>query len=226
MRGVELEGVSLDYGNRAILCNISLCIEPGERIVLLGPSGSGKSSVLRLVAGFQAPTMGVIRLGGEVVARDGRITVPPERRGVGMVFQNLALWPHLTVHGNLDFGLKVRGIHKKEREQRISDMLDLVGLKPFARSLTTRMSGGEQQRVALARALVLRPDTLLMDEPLSSLDDELNQQLRREIKRLHAELSFTLLYVTHRVDEVADLAGRVIRLHKGNAIPASDQFGA
>jgi ABC-type Fe3+/spermidine/putrescine transport system ATPase subunit len=222
MRGVDLEAVSLAYGSRPILREVTLRVEPAERLVLLGASGSGKSTLLRLVAGFLAPDHGVIRLGGDVVAVDGRITVPPEERRVGMVFQDLALWPHLTVYGNLAFGLKAQGIPRRERERLIQETLELVGLNTFAESKPTRLSGGEQQRVALARALVLRPDILLMDEPLSSLDDALSLQLRREIVRLHAEFGFTLLYVTHRRDEATDIASRVVRMEGGHVAPVPE----
>ncbi len=207
MRGVDLEAVSLAYGTRPILRDVTLRVEPAERLVLLGASGSGKSTLLRLVAGFLAPDHGVIRLGGDVVAQDGRITLPPEERRVGMVFQDLALC------------LKAQGIPHRERERLIQETLEMVGLNTFAESKPTRLSGGEQQRVALARALVLRPDILLMDEPLSSLDDALSLQLRREIVRLHAEFGFTLLYVTHRRDEAADIASRVVRVEGGRVAP-------
>ena len=134
-----------------------------------------------------------------------------------MVFQDLALWPHMTVYDNLAFGMRSRAITGPERERRIYEMLELVGLRAFAQSRPTRLSGGEQQRVALARALVYRPDVLLMDEPLTSVDEELNQQLRSLILKLHAELGFTLLYVTHRADEAADLTERVVRLSSTSA---------
>lgn len=141
MRGIDLEAVSLAYGNRPILRDVTLRVEPAERLVLLGASGSGKSTLLRLVAGFLAPDRGMIRLGAEVVAEEGRITLPPERRGVGMVFQDLALWPHLTVHGNLAFGLRAQGVPRRERERRIREVLEMVGLESFAQSKPTRLSG-------------------------------------------------------------------------------------
>lgn len=197
---------------------MTMRLEPGERVALLGPSGCGKTTVLRLVAGFVAPDHGLVRIGDEVVAIDGRIVVPPERRGVGMVFQDLALWPHLSVHGNLAFGLRSQGVSKPEIERRIHEMLEMVGLGTFADAKPTRLSGGEQQRVALARALVLRPHVLLMDEPLSSVDERLNRQLRGEIVRLQMELGFTLLYVTHRADEAADVAERVAQMDRSGGL--------
>jgi len=215
VRGIELDSVSLAFEGRSILRDMELRVEPGERVALLGASGSGKTSVLRLVAGFLAPGHGRVRVGGETVAEGGRIVVPPEERGVGMVFQDLALWPHLTVQGNLAFGLRAQGIRREERAQRIAAMLEMVGLSTFTRSRPSELSGGEQQRVALARALVLRPGVLLMDEPLSSLDEVLNLQLRRKIVRLHEELGFTLVYVTHRRDEAAEIATRIARIEQG-----------
>lgn len=220
MRAIELEAISLSFGTRQVLSDTTLFVEPGERLVLLGASGSGKSTVLRLVAGFLAPDRGAIRLGTQLVAEGGRIVVPPERRGIGMVFQDLALWPHLTVHGNLAFGLKAQGIARAERARRIGGMLEMVGLSSFAGSRPSLLSGGEQQRVALARALVLQPDILLMDEPLSNLDEALSQQIRAEIVRLHSEFGFTLLYVTHRSDEALDVAERVVNLPRVGAARA------
>lgn len=143
-----------------------------------------------------------------------------------MVFQDLALWPHLTVHGNLAFGLKAQGVPRGERERRIRATLHMVGLGTFAESNPAHLSGGEQQRVALARALVLRPDILLMDEPLSSLDDARSLQLRREILRLHAELGFALLYVTHRRDEATDIASRIVRIEDGRIAPVAETCAA
>lgn len=215
MRDIELEDVSVRLGGHPILSDATLRVGAGERLVLLGASGSGKSTLLRTVAGFLAPDRGVIRLGGEVVAEEGRTLVPPEGRGIGMVFQDLALWPHLTVHGNLAFGLKARRCSATERDRRIAETLEMVRLSAHASSRPHLLSGGEQQRVALARALVLRPDILLMDEPLSSLDEALSRQLRAEIVRLHRELRFTLLYVTHLREEAYAIADRSVCLAGG-----------
>ena len=152
---------------------------------------------------------------GEEVSRDGRIIKPPEQRGLGMVFQDLALWPHLSVKGNIEFGLKVKGFPKKERAKRIRELLDLVDLVDCADRKPSELSGGQQQRVALARALVLEPRILLMDEPLSSLDLEMNLRLRKEILRLQKKTRVTLLYVTHNPDEAFDLATRVVSMKQG-----------
>src|SRR5262249_43334363 len=195
--------------------DFSLKVEHGQRVAILGPSGCGKTTVLRLLAGFIAPDAGTISIDGQVVANDGKILQQPEQRHIGMVFQDLALWPHLTVAGNLEFGLKAKGISKSERGQRINEILGLVEMDSYRRVRPAQLSGGEQQRVALARALVLRPKALLMDEPLSNLDEELNQHLRQELVRLHDQLGFTLLYVTHDRAEASEIGTRIVRMRQG-----------
>ena len=218
MKLVALQSVSKHYGPQPVLQQVSFAIEPGERVVVLGPSGCGKTTVLRLIAGFEAPDAGQLLLAGRTVSGPGRILVPPEARNVGMVFQDLALWPHLTVHGNLEFGLKARHVPRAERERRIHEMLERVGLSGIEARRPAELSGGQQQRVALARALVLAPRVLLMDEPLSSLDLDLNLRLRQEILALHEALGFTLLYVTHDRDEAFDIASRVILMRRGRVM--------
>ncbi len=212
---IALAGVSKTYGDRAAVQDISLAIEEGERVVMVGPSGCGKTTVLRLLAGFLAPDSGTISIDGAVVAADGRNLRPPEKRHLGMVFQDLALWPHLTVTGNLDFGLRAQGVPREERRRRIHEILELVEMQGFALSKPAALSGGQQQRVALARALVLRPRALLMDEPLSNLDQDLNVRLRREILRLHEAIGFTLIYVTHDREEAAEIGTRIVRMSSG-----------
>src|SRR5439155_20035593 len=182
-----------------------------------GPSGCGKSPAVGLLARFEAPDRGRVEIGGVFVAGDEVVIVPPERRDVGMVFQDLALWPHLSVRGNLEFGLKAKGIARSERDERIRQMLRRVDLLEYAAAKPATLSGGQQQRVALARTLVLRPSALLMDEALSSLDVDLNAKLREEILRLHAEFGFALLYVTHDREEAYALAERVIVMMRGRA---------
>ena len=215
MKVVHIDSVSKAYNREKILNNVSLEIDEGERIVILGPSGCGKTTILRLIAGFVAPDTGGITLSGEVVSRDRRIIKPPEQRNLGMVFQDLALWPHLSVKGNIDFGLKARGLPKIERKRRIRETLNLVGMVGYADRKPAELSGGQQQRVALARALVLEPKVLLMDEPLSSLDLELNVRLRKEILRLQKKLRVTLLYVTHDREEAFDIATRLVSMKQG-----------
>ncbi|MFV1959726.1 MAG: ABC transporter ATP-binding protein, partial [Planctomycetota bacterium] len=183
--------------------------------VILGPSGCGKTTILRLIAGFIAPDTGSVSIDGKLVSRGGRILESPERRNVGMVFQDLALWPHFSVKGNLEFGLKAKGFRKVERERRVGEALDLVRLADYGRRKPAELSGGQQQRVALARALVLEPKVLLMDEPLASLDEELNVRLRTEIVGLQGRLGFTLVYVTHDRGEALDVATRVVSMRRG-----------
>ncbi len=215
---IRLDSVTKFYGREAALHSLTLDVNAGERLVLLGPSGCGKTTVLRLLAGFIAPDSGRIYLGGRLVSQQGQILLPPEKRNIGMVFQDLALWPHLSVHGNLAFGLKALKVTKREREERIRHMLQLVGLEGFEKRKPAELSGGQQQRVALARALILQPEILLMDEPLSSLDLELNIRLRREVVRLQQTLGFTLLYVTHDRSEAFGIATQVVQMAKGRIV--------
>ena len=215
MKIIDLDSVSKLYDGEKALNNISLKIAEGERLVILGPSGCGKTTILRLIAGFIAPDTGSIAIGGKLVSRNGRIITPPEERNLGMVFQDLALWPHLSVEGNIAFGLKGKGMPRIERERKIRQILDLVSMRDFAARRPSELSGGQQQRVALARSLALEPKVLLMDEPLSSLDMELNVRLRKEVLRLQERLGFTLLYVTHDRDEAFGMATRVVLMRKG-----------
>jgi iron(III) transport system ATP-binding protein len=212
---IEMRAVSKDYNGRRIIDNVSLKVETGERVVLFGPSGCGKSTVLHLIAGLVIPDSGEILINEELVARAYRNLREPEQRGIGMVFQDLALWPHMTVAENIEFGLKAKRIPHEQRAQRVKEMVDLVRLGDYLNARPAELSGGQQQRVALARALALAPRILLMDEPLSTLDDELNKQLREEILRLHADLGFTLVYVTHSRDEAKELGTRTIHIRQG-----------
>ena len=215
MKIVTMNSVSKSYGGVKVLDQVSLEIEEGERVVLFGASGCGKTTILRLIAGFIAPDTGSISIAGELVARDGRIIKQPEQRNLGMVFQDLALWPHLSVKGNVEFGLKAKGLPKTEREKRIKETLDLVSLENFINKKPGELSGGQQQRVALARVLALEPAVILMDEPLSSLDTELNVRLRKEIIQLQEKLGYSLLYVTHNETEAREIATRVVRVQEG-----------
>jgi len=210
-----LKDVSKIYGSRKALDGFSLRVREKERVALLGPSGCGKTTALRLLAGFEAPDFGQVEIGGVPAALEGRILLPSEARSLGMVFQDLALWPHFTVRGNLEFGLKAKGIPAQERQARIREMLERVELLEYADAKPSALSGGQQQRVAFARALALRPRALLMDEPLSSLDEDLNLKLREEILQLHQEYQFALLYVTHDRREACALAERVVVMKQG-----------
>ena len=215
MKIVVIDSVSKSYDRENVLDNISFEINEGERTVILGPSGCGKTTILRLIAGFIAPDAGAISIAGEVVSRNGYIIKPPAQRHLGMVFQDLALWPHLSVNGNMEFGLKAKGIPKIERSRRIVETLNLVRMSGYADKKPAELSGGQQQRVALARALVLEHKVLLMDEPLSSLDPGLNLRLRQEILRLQKKLGFTMVYITHNRGEAFEMATRVLVVKKG-----------
>ena len=215
MSFIEFRSVTKTYQRRPALSDFTLHVEQGERLVILGPSGCGKTTVLRLLAGLAVPDEGTITVANSVVAADGRVLLEPEKRNIGMVFQDLALWPHLTVEGNLQFGLNARNVPKALAQQRIQGLLRLTGLADRRQARPAELSGGEQQRVALARALVLEPQVLLMDEPLSSLNLELSLSLRAEILRLHERRGFTLLYVTHSRKEALEIGQRVVMMENG-----------
>ena len=215
MSYIDADRVSKSFGERVAINQLSLHIERSERLVLFGPSGCGKTTVLRLLAGLEVPERGSIRIDGRVVASEGKNLVPPERRDLGMVFQDLALWPHMTVQQNLMFGLNARRVQKREAEARVCEMLQRVGLEHRIAAKPHQLSGGEQQRVALARALVSRPSILLMDEPLSSLDDERRRAIASDLLGLQSQLGFTLIYVTHDRVETDLLASRVCQMRDG-----------
>ena len=215
MSYIEVDRVSKSFGERVAINQLSLHIERSERLVLFGPSGCGKTTVLRLLAGLEVPEQGSIRIDGRVVASAGKNLVPPEKRDLGMVFQDLALWPHMTVQQNLMFGLNARRVQKREAEARVREMLQRVGLEHRIDAKPHQLSGGEQQRVALARALVSRPSILLMDEPLSSLDDERKDAIVSDLLGLQSQFGFTLVYVTHDRVETGLLASRVCQMRDG-----------
>ncbi len=215
MSGIVFKSVSKSYNNRPAVRDFSLNISRGERIVVLGHSGCGKTTVLRLLAGFITPDKGIIEIDGQVVAAKGKNVQEPEKRNLGMVFQDLALWPHLTVKGNLEFGLKAQRMPTRQRIQKVVEMLKLVHMETDIDSKPAQLSGGQQQRVALARALILQPKALLMDEPLCSLDIELSLRLRKEIIKLQREIGFTLLYVTHDRQEAFEIGTRIVIMNHG-----------
>ncbi len=215
MSYIDLDRVSKSFGARVAINQLSLHIERLERLVLFGPSGCGKTTILRLLAGLEVPEQGSIRIDGRVVANAGRNLIPPEKRDLGMVFQDLALWPHMTVRENLMFGLNARGVKKREAHIRVREMLQRVGLEHRTDAKPHQLSGGEQQRVALARALVSRPSILLMDEPLSSLDDERKRTIASDLLGLQSQFGFTLIYVTHDRAETDLLASRVCQMRDG-----------
>ncbi len=212
---VTIDNIFKSYDTTPVINGLSLSVGKGERVVILGPSGCGKTTLLRMIAGFVVPDKGSISIDDVDVAKDGRSLVEPENRKIGMVFQDLALWPHMSVYGNLEFGLKAKRVAKRERNKRIDEILDKVQMMQFKHSFPGELSGGQQQRVALARALVMQPKILLMDEPLSNLDLDLNQLLRKEILRIQEDLGITMLYVTHGRDEAFSLATRVVLMGHG-----------
>jgi putative spermidine/putrescine transport system ATP-binding protein len=202
---VEYRGVSKSYdGRHRAVANLDCAISKGEFLTFLGPSGSGKTTALMILAGFEAPTAGEVFLNGRTLAR-----TPPHRRNMGVVFQNYALFPHMTVAGNIAFPLAVRGIGASERRERVERALDLVALSDFGERRPAELSGGQQQRVAFARALIFDPDLVLMDEPLGALDKSLREQLQLEIKRIQARLGLTVVYVTHDQVEALTMSDRI-----------------
>ncbi|TDE22705.1 ABC transporter ATP-binding protein [Actinomadura sp. 6K520] len=207
---LRLDGVTRRFGRATALSRFDLRIEGGEFIALLGPSGCGKSTALNCLAGLLPLSDGEIRLDGQRID-----TLPPERRGFGMVFQNYALFPHLSVRKNVAFGLSVRRVGKAETARRVAEALRTVELTEHTDKLPGQLSGGQQQRVAIARAIVLRPKLVLMDEPLSNLDAKLRVQMRTEIRRIHQDLGLTTVYVTHDQEEALALADRVVVLRSG-----------
>jgi putative spermidine/putrescine transport system ATP-binding protein len=210
LRELELRGVSRAYGTYLALKPLDLTIQGGEFVALLGPSGCGKTTALNCLAGLLPLTGGEIRLDGKRID-----SLPPEKRGFGMVFQNYALFPHLTVRANVAFGLKMRGVPKAQARDRVDEILRLVRLTEHARKHPGQLSGGQQQRVAIARAIVVQPALVLMDEPLSNLDAALRLEMRGEIRRIHQEFGLTTIYVTHDQEEALSLADRLVVLRDG-----------
>lgn len=205
---LTLDGVSKHFGNLVAVNDVSFEITDGEFIAILGPSGSGKSTILRMVAGFETPTHGDIWISGENV-----VDTPSFERDVNMVFQHLALFPHLTVEENIAYGLKNKGVGPSERKERIDHMLEMVRLEGYNERDPTELSGGEQQRVALARAIVNEPEIVLFDEPLASLDRKLRQHMQVELQRIQAETEITFLYVTHDQEVAMSVADRLVLLN-------------
>ena len=213
MPEVRLEGVTKRYGKVTAVDHLDLLVRDGEILTLLGPSGCGKTTTLRCIAGFVVPDEGRIFLGEEEVT-----TLPPEQRGIGFVFQNYALWPHMTVFQNLAFGLQLRRVPKEEIRKRVQEMLSLVRLSGMEDRNVRQLSGGQQQRVALARALVLRPRVLLLDEPLSNLDAKLREEMRFEVRELQRQLEITAIYVTHDQAEALVLSDRIAVMNAGHLV--------
>ena len=212
---LRLVNVSKRYADRTVVSDVSLDVAEGEVMALLGASGSGKTTTLRIIAGLEVPDAGEVWIAGRQVTAEGRNIVPPSGRDIGFVFQDLALWPHLTVSESLHFVLSSTGVSKAEREKRIAEVLELVRIGAFAGSYPTQLSGGEQQRAALARAIVSRPRLLLLDEPMTNLDINLKAELRDELASLQRLLNITTVYITHDQAEAAALAQRIAIMHEG-----------
>ncbi|KAB2848948.1 MAG: ABC transporter ATP-binding protein [Hyphomicrobiaceae bacterium] len=210
MAFLVLEGLTKRFGEHAAVDGLSLEVEKGEFVSLLGPSGCGKTTTLQMIAGFHRPTSGAIKLEGRDL-----IAVAPARRGLGIVFQSYALFPHMTAAENVAFGLEMQGVARAERQERVRQTLALVGLAALAERYPRRMSGGQQQRVALARALVIRPRILLLDEPLSNLDAKLREEMQIELRQIQRTLGTTTLLVTHDQSEAMALSDRIVVMNQG-----------
>ena len=207
---VKLEGINLSFGKTHVLKGIDLQIKSGEFFAFLGPSGCGKTTLLRLIAGFESAQTGRVVIGDEEVSY-----LPPWRRNLGMVFQSYALWPHMTIRKNVAFGLEERRVPRSEINKRVDKTLDLVGLLDLADRRPSQLSGGQQQRVALARTIVIEPQVLLLDEPLSNLDAKLRVQMRRELRELQRKLSLTTIFVTHDQEEANTTSDRIAVINNG-----------
>ena len=220
---IELTGLRRDYGATAAVDGIDLAVPPGSFLVLLGPSGCGKTTTLRMLAGLESPTGGEIRLGGRTVASGGRgVTVPPGKRGAGLVFQSYALWPHMTVRGNVEWPLKIAKLDRSRRAARATDVLRMLDIAELAGRYPGEISGGQQQRVAIARMLAPEPAILLFDEPLSNLDAKLRVETRAELLRIHRATGATSVYVTHDQVEAMTMATHVALMRHGRI----EQFGS
>ncbi len=212
---VRLDHIIKAFDTTIAVNDVSLEIQKGELFFLLGPSGCGKTTCLRIIAGFYEPDSGELMFGDRRMSK-----VPPHKRNTGMVFQNYALWPHMTVFENVEYGLSLRKIDKDIRKQKVSEVLEVVQMPEYADRPVNKLSGGQQQRIALARALVVEPDVLLLDEPLSNLDAKLRLEMRQEIKRIHSQAGATAIYVTHDQHEALSLADRMAIMKDGMIVQA------
>lgn len=208
--GIQVDNVIKRYGDHTVINGLSLEIKPGEFFTLLGPSGCGKTTLLRMIIGFNSIEGGEIRVDGQVVNN-----IPTNKRNMGMVFQNYAVFPHMNVRDNVAYGLKTRKIAKGERRKKADELLKLVKIDQYADRMPAQLSGGQQQRVALARAIVIEPDVLLMDEPLSNLDAKLRVEMRNVIKRIQRQIGITTVYVTHDQEEALAISDRIAVMHDG-----------
>ncbi|MEO8317102.1 MAG: ABC transporter ATP-binding protein [Bradyrhizobium sp.] len=214
MDKLQLKGLTKKFADLVVVDDLNLTLRAGEFVSLLGPSGCGKTTTLRMIAGFVTPTAGTVEMDGKQMS-SASASLPPEKRRMSMIFQSYALWPNMTVEQNVAFGLKMRKVAKDEARRRVGQILDVVQLKHLAARYPNELSGGQQQRVSLARALVVQPEILLLDEPLSNLDANLREEMRSEIRRLHNEFGITSIYVTHDQSEAMTTSDRIAVMNKG-----------
>jgi len=212
---VTVERLAKSFGEVAAVRGIYFTVAPGSTVTLLGPSGCGKTTTLRCIAGLEVPTAGRITVGDQVVYDEAGVFIEPERRNIGMVFQSYAIWPHMTVGGNVSFPLTIAGVPKRQAHEKTRAILELVGLGDLQERPASDLSGGQQQRVALARALVHEPRVVLLDEPLSNLDANLRERMRTELQLLQARLGFTAIFVTHDQQEALSLSDHIVVMNKG-----------
>jgi len=210
MVDIQISDITLKYDDFVAVDNISFNIKDAELVTILGPSGCGKTTLLRSIAGFIRPSSGNLFIGGNDVTH-----LPPQKRNTAMIFQNYALWPHMTINKNIEYGLRIKGMPKEERMRKVREMLDMVQLADQGTKMPTQLSGGQQQRIALARALAVDPEVLLCDEPLSNLDANLRIELRQEIRDIAKNLGVTTVYVTHDQSEALSISDRIVVLHSG-----------
>lgn len=207
---IDIENVVKKYGNDTIINGLSLNIQPGEFFTLLGPSGCGKTTLLRMIIGFNSIEGGLIKVGGRIVN-----DIPPNKRNMGMVFQNYAIFPHMSVKDNVAFGLRMRALPEPNIEKQVDEILKIVKIDHLKERMPAKLSGGQQQRVALARAIVIHPEVLLMDEPLSNLDAKLRVEMRNAIKNIQRQINITTVYVTHDQEEALAISDRIAVMHNG-----------
>ena len=215
MATVNIQNVTKAFGDNVVLREFSATFRDGEFITLLGPSGCGKTTMLRIIAGFEKPTRGEVYIDGTLVS-GGKTFVPPEKRGIGMVFQSYAVWPHMNVFDNVAYPLTIRHVSRAEIKTSVERVLGIVHLSQYAERFPNQLSGGQQQRVALARALVAEPKLLLLDEPLSNLDAKLRESMRFEIKEIQRKLGITVVYVTHDQTEAMAMSDRIFLINRGD----------
>ena len=215
MNALEVKQLIKCFNKKSVVKGISLGVERGQLLALLGPSGCGKTTTLRMISGLETPDDGEIWIEGALASHGQKVMISQKQRHIGMVFQDLALWPHMTVYENIEFGLKANGIIRAERRKKIEAVLNKVNMQKYTNAYPGKLSGGQQQLIAIARAIVTEPKLLLMDEPLSSIDVKLREEVRKEIKRIHQETQITTIYVTHDQEDAFLLANKIAVMNTG-----------